>query len=57
LPLPVSMIEPSFRASLVTLIGAPSLLSPGYLATPAAAVSMSPVAMRADEEDGVTAGK
>jgi hypothetical protein len=57
LPLPVSMIEPSFRASLMTLIGAPPLQRPGYIATPVAAVSVPPVAMCADEEDGVTAGK
>ncbi len=51
------MIEPSFRASLMTLIGAPPLQRPGYIATPVAAVSVPPVAMCADEEDGVTAGK
>ncbi|MBM3756687.1 MAG: hypothetical protein FJW38_22215 [Acidobacteria bacterium] len=57
MPLPVSMIEPSFRTSLMTLIGSPPLLDPGLLAAFAAAISMAPIAMRADEEDGVTAGK
>lgn len=51
------MVKTSFRASLVTLIGPPSLLRPGDCATPTAAVSMSPVAMRADEEHGVAPGK
>ncbi len=57
LPLPVSMIEPSFRASLMALIGAPPLLDPGRVTAWAATVSVPPVGMRADEEDGVTTGK
>lgn len=51
------MIEPSFRASLMTPVGLPPLLGPGQITAAAAAVSVSPVAVRTDEEDGVTAGK
>jgi hypothetical protein len=51
------MVEPSFRTSLMTLVGSPPLLGPGQITASAAAVSVSAVAMGADEEDGVTAGK
>jgi hypothetical protein len=49
-PLPVAalavpMIQPSFRAALMTLIGAPLLLSPRPFAAGPAAVAMPTVAM------------
>ena len=48
--LSVAMIEPPFWAALMTLIGPPPLLSPRPLAAGLAAIAMSTVAMRAQEE-------
>lgn len=48
--LAVAMIQPSFRAALMTLIGPPPLLSPRPFAAGLAAIAMSTVAVRAQEE-------
>ena len=48
--LPVTMIQPPFRAALMTLIGPPSLLASGVFAASGAAIAMSPVAMRTQKE-------
>ncbi len=51
----VAMIELSFGASLVPLIGAAALPPPGFGAAGFAAVALSPVAVPADPEDSVAA--
>ena len=51
LALPVAMIEPSFRAPLVASVGPPALLRAGMLAARDAAIAMSAIAVRAEEED------
>ena len=51
--LAVAMIELSFGASLVPLIGAAALPPPGFGAAGFAAVALSPVAVPADPEDSV----
>jgi hypothetical protein len=51
--LPVTMIQPSFRASLVPVVGTAALAAPGFEAAVVAAVALSPVAVPADPEDGV----
>lgn len=51
--LPVTMIEFSFRASLVPVIGAAALPAPGLSAAAVAAVALSAVAVLADPKDGV----
>lgn len=48
--LAVAMIQPSFRAALMTLIGAPPLLSSRPCAAGLAAIAMSTVAVRTQEE-------
>jgi len=48
--LAVTMIQPSFRAALMTLIGPPSLLSPRAFAAALAAIATAPVAVRAQKE-------
>ena len=48
--LPVPMIQPPFRAALMTLIGAPPLLASRAPTARLAAVTMSTVAVRAQEE-------
>jgi hypothetical protein len=53
--LAVAMIELSFGASLVPLIGAAALPPPGFGAAGFAAVALSPVAVPADPEDSVAA--
>ena len=52
--LPVAMIEPSFFASLMSLVGAAALIQTGLVTALRAAIAMPPVAMGADVEDGVT---
>ena len=52
--LAVAMIEPSFGALLVAAVGAPSLADPGMFAAWSAAVALPAIAVRADEEHGVT---
>ncbi len=48
--LPISMIQPPFRAALMTLIGSPPLLASGAFAASSAAIAMSTVAVRAEKE-------
>ena len=47
-PLPVTVIEPSFRAVLVFPVGTPPLLPPRFLSASVAAVDLPPVAGTAD---------
>ena len=54
-PLAVAMIELPFGALLVASVGAPPLLPAGLLAALIAAVAVSAVAVRADEENRVAA--
>ena len=51
--LPVVVIELPFRALLMPLVGPPPLPTPGVIATGVAAIAMSPITVRADEEDRV----
>jgi hypothetical protein len=53
LPLPVAMIEPSFRAALVTAVGAASLLDPGLSAASGTAITVSAITVLADPEHRV----
>jgi hypothetical protein len=53
--LPVTMIELSFRASLVPVVGAAALPAAGFRAAGLAAVALSPIAVPADPEDRVAA--
>ena len=53
--LPVTMIELSFRASLVPVVGAAALPAAGFRAAGFAAVALSPIAVPADPEDRVAA--
>jgi hypothetical protein len=53
--LAVAMIELPFGALLVASVGAPPLLPAGLLAALIAAVAVSAVAVRADEENRVAA--
>jgi hypothetical protein len=52
--LAVAMVEPSFGAALMAVVGAPPLADAGMLAAWGAAVALSAIAVRADEEYGVT---
>jgi hypothetical protein len=52
--LPVAMIEPSFGALLVAAVGAPSLADSRMLTARGAAVALSAIAVRTDEEHCVT---
>jgi hypothetical protein len=54
LSLPVAVIQPSFQAVLVPSVGAPPLTLAGLLATLRAAVTVSAITVRADEENRVT---
>src|SRR5262249_43552436 len=51
-PLPIPMVEPSFRTLLVAAIGAAPLTKPGLRAARDAAIPLPAVATRAEEEDG-----
>jgi len=51
--LPVPMIELSFRASLVPVVGAAALPAPRFRAAGLATVTLSAVAVPADPEDSV----
>ena len=55
-PLPVPVIEPSFRALLVPPVGVPPLLPPLFLPASLAAIPVAPVTMTADPEHHATAG-
>lgn len=48
--LPVAMIQPPFRAALMTLIGPPPLLASGVFTASRAAIAMSPVTVRAEKK-------
>jgi hypothetical protein len=52
--LPVAMIELSFRASLMAVVGAAALPAARFEAAGLAAVTLSPVAVPADPEHRVT---
>jgi hypothetical protein len=52
--LTVAVIEPSFGTLLVPAVGAPSLADSGMLTAKGAAVALSTIAVRADEEHCVT---
>jgi hypothetical protein len=54
-PLAVAMIELPFGALPVSSVGASPLLTAGLLAALVATVAVSPIAMRADEENRVAA--
>jgi hypothetical protein len=53
--LAIAVIELPFGAFLVAAVGAPPLLAPGLLAALFAAVAMSAITVRADEENRVAA--
>ena len=55
MPLTIAMIELPFGALLVASIGGPPLLAAGCLAAVLAAVAMSAIAVRTDEENRVAA--
>ena len=52
--LTVAMVKPSFGALLVTAVGAPSLAGSGMLTARGAAIALSAITVRADEEHCVT---
>jgi len=54
LALPVAMIEPPFRALLVPPVGTPPLTTACELAALRAAITVSAIAVRADEENRET---
>jgi hypothetical protein len=54
-PLSVTMIELPFGTLLVAAVGAPPLVAAGLLAALFAAVAMSAIAVRTDEENRVAA--
>jgi len=49
--LPVTVIEPALRASLVTTVGSAALLAPGFRAASRAAVTLPAIAVRANPEN------
>jgi hypothetical protein len=53
LTLAVTMIEPPFRALLVSFVGPLPLLAPGLIAACSAAIAVSAIAVRANKEHGV----
>ena len=53
LPLPVAVIQPSFRASLVSAVGAAPLLEPGLHAASRVAIALSAITVTADPEHRV----
>ena len=54
LPLPVAMIESSFRTLLVSAIGATTLREPGLLAASEAAITLPAITAGTKKKDGVT---
>ena len=54
-PLTIPMIELSFGALLVAAVGTPPLPAAGLLAARVAAIAVSAIAVRTDEENRVTA--
>jgi hypothetical protein len=58
IPLPIAVIQPSFRTLLMFLIGAAALLTAGFLAALITAIAVSPIARPAEVEDSpATFGK
>ena len=55
-PLPVAVIEPAFRALLVSPVGGPPLAPSRFLSASVAAVLVAPVTMTADPEHHATVG-
>ncbi len=53
LPLPVAMVQLSFRAPRVAAVGTASLLAPGLRAAGEAAIALATVTMLTDPEDRV----
>jgi len=53
IPLTVAVVEPAFRALLVASIGTPPLLPVSVEAALSAAITMSAIAVGADEKHGV----
>src|SRR5450756_233875 len=53
LPLPVAMIQPSFRASLMAAVGTASLLESGFSAASGTAIALSAITVLADPEHRV----
>ena len=51
LPLPVPMIEPSFRTPLMPAIGAAPLLEPGLIAARAAAIALAAITAGTEEKE------
>jgi hypothetical protein len=49
-PLPVAMVQTTFRAALVTAVGTALLLDPGLSAATGTAIALSAVAVLADPE-------
>jgi len=54
-PLAIAMIESSLATPLVAPVGGPPLLAAGLFAALGAAVAVSSIAVRADEEDRMAA--
>jgi hypothetical protein len=54
LSLPVAMVQPSLLALLVPPVGTSPLTLAGLLAAPRAAITVSAITVRADEENRVT---
>jgi hypothetical protein len=52
--LPITMVEASFRTLLVSSASCAQLLDAGLKATVQAAIALSPVTVRADQEEGAT---
>ena len=52
--LPITMIEPSFRTSLVAAVGATPLMPPGFGAASEAAIALSAITVLTDIEYRVT---
>jgi len=52
-PLPVPMVQSSFRAPLVAAVGRASLLDPGFSAASGAAIALSAITVLADPEHRV----
>jgi hypothetical protein len=52
-PLPVAMVQPSFRAPLVSVVGAAALLESSFHAAGGAAIALSAITVLADPEHRV----
>ena len=52
LPLPVPMIESSFRTLLVATVGLAALMEPGLMAASQAAIALTAITARTEKEHG-----